>query len=204
MSRLTILTLSLVFVSPSIAQEVVDLDAFLAEVRERGHLNVPLEHGRFLQLVAGVNNAQRVLEVGTSNGYSSLWIARALRETGGKLDTVEINEGRARQARDNFQKAGFDDIITLHVGDALKVVPELDASFDMIFLDAGNFKAFFDVAYPKLRSGGVLLTHNAFLLKAATEELSDAVKEDPQLVVTKVQIGTDGFLVCHKRRSGGK
>lgn len=204
MLRASWLTVLFLLVPQSIAQEVKDLDEFLAEVRAHGHLNVPPEHGRFLQLITELRGAKRVLEVGTSNGYSSLWIARGLRRTGGKLVTIEIDKGRADAARENFKKAGFDDIITVHADNAFQVVPKLKGQFDVIFLDAGNFKAFFDVAYPKLRAGGVLLTHNALLLRADTQKLLDAIKDDPQLIISVVQIGRDGFVVSYKRQPEGK
>jgi predicted O-methyltransferase YrrM/mannose-6-phosphate isomerase-like protein (cupin superfamily) len=200
MSRFGWFPLVLLLPSPVCAAEIKDLDAFLNEVREHGYLNVPPDHGRFLQLVTEQSGAKRVLEVGTSNGYSGLWIARGLRRTGGKLITVEIDEGRATAARENFKKAGFDDIITLHRDDAFKIIPKLEGEFDMVFLDAGNFKAFLDLAAPKLRPGGVLLTHNALLLRTDTQKAIDALKDDPQWLTSVVQIGDDGFLICHKRR----
>lgn len=185
--------------SVALADEVKDLDAFLVEVRAHGHLNVPPEHGQFLQQTVEMSGAKRVLEVGTSNGYSGLWIARGLRRTGGKLDTIEIDPGRAATARENFQKAGCAEIVTVHLGDALKLLPQLDGQYDMIFLDAGNFLPFFQAASPKLRLGGVLLSHNAILLRAETQPMLDAMKADAQWLSSVVQIGSDGFAVCHKR-----
>ncbi len=187
-------------VPQALAEEVKDLDKFLAEVRAGGYLNVPPEHGRFLQLMTEFSGAKRVLEVGTSNGYSGLWIARGLRRTGGRLVTIEIDKGRADAARENFKKAGFDDVITSHLGDAFQVIPKLDGQFDMIFLDAGNFKAFFEAVRSRLRPGGVLLSHNALLLRDDTQRMLDAVKGDPQWITSVVQIGSDGFAVAHKRR----
>ena len=199
MSRILWLVLLFLFIPQAIAEEVKDIDAFLADVRERGYLNVPPEHGRFLQLMTELRGAKRVLEVGTSTGYSGLWIARGLRRTGGKLDTIEIDQGRAETARQNFKKAGVDDIITIHVDDAFKAIPKLEGEFDMIFLDAGSFKRFFDAAYPRLRPGGVLLTHNALLLKGETQKLLDATKDNPQVISSVIQIGSDGFGVFYKR-----
>ncbi len=199
MPRATWLSVLFLLAVPAVAQEVKDLDAFLAEVHAHGHLNVPPEHGQFLQLMTELTGAKRVLEVGTSNGYSSLWIARALRRTGGRLDTIEIDKGRAEAARANFKKAGFDDLITLHNDDAFQVIPKLEGPFDLVFLDAGSFKAFFDVAAPKLRPGGVLLSHNALLLRGDTEKMLGTVKAHPQWITSVVQIGSDGFAVVYKR-----
>jgi caffeoyl-CoA O-methyltransferase len=199
MSRFGWFLFVLLVASPVCGADIKDFDAFLSEVRAHGHLNVPPDHGRFLQLMTEQSAAKRVLEVGTSNGYSGLWIARGLRRTGGKLVTLEIDEGRATAARENFKKAGLNDIITSHLGDASKLIPTLEGEFDMIFLDAGNFKAFFDLAAPKLRLGGVLLTHNALLLRADTQKLTDAIQDDPQWLTSVLQIGNDGFLLCYKR-----
>jgi len=199
MSRTLWLPLLLLLVAPAVAQEVKDLDQLLADVHEHGYMPVPPEHGRFLQLITELRGAKRVLEVGTSNGYSGLWIGRGLRRTGGKLDTIEIDVERAAAARENFKKAGFDDVITLYQGDAFQVIPKLAGDFDMIFLDTGNWKAFFDAAYPKLRPGGVLLAHNALRDRREQQKLIDAIKDNPQVLTSVVQIGSDGFLIVYKR-----
>jgi len=195
-----VLVLTLVLAPQVLAQEAKDLDKILEEVRAHGYLNVPVEHGRFLQLMVELSDAKRVLEVGTSTGYSGLWIARGLRRTGGKLVTIEIDKDRAATARANFKKAGVDDLVTPHHGDAFQVVPKLEGQFDLIFLDAGSFKAFFDAVAPKLRPGGVLLSHNALLLKDDTQKMLDAAKADGRFLTSVVQIGSDGFAVLHKRR----
>ena len=93
-------------------EEKADLDVFLAELEEYGRkhrmMNVPRDHGRFLQLMTELKEAKRVLEIGTSNGYSSLWIGKGLRATGGELITIEYDEQRGGEAKANFAKTGFD------------------------------------------------------------------------------------------------
>ena len=199
-----VLVLALVLAPQAVAQEVKDLDKILEEVRAHGYLNVPAEHGRFLQLMTELSGAKRVLEVGTSTGYSGLWIARGLRHTGGKLVTIEIDKDRAATARANFKKAGVDDIVTVRQGDAFQVVPKLEGQFDLIFLDAGSFKAFFDAVAPKLRPGGVLLSHNALSFKDDVQKMLDAAKADGRFLTSVVQIGSDGFALLHKRRPEAK
>jgi predicted O-methyltransferase YrrM len=116
-----------------------ELDRFLAEIHEFGlknsMWNVRPDDGRFLRIIAASSGAKRVLEIGTSNGYSGIWIARALRETGGKLTTIEIDARRAKMARENFDKAGFAGSIEVIEGDAARVIPTLEGPFDVIFLD---------------------------------------------------------------------
>jgi len=208
--RKLLVTLPFVLLSQVMAQEVKDLDKFLVELerygRQHGRMNVPRDHGRFLQLMTELSGAKRVLEIGTSNGYSSLWIARGLRKTGGKLVTIEYNKVRGGEARENFRKSGFDDIITLHLDDAFKVIPRLEGQFDMIFLDAWkkHYKKFFDLTFPKLEPGGVFLAHNAVRMAGQMRDFLEAVRNHPQLITNIVQIGGDGFAVSYRKRPEGR
>ena len=86
----------------------------------RGNMNVPFEDGRLLRILAETVNAKNVVEIGTSNGYSGIWFCLALRKTGGKLITHEIDARRAALARKNFKRAGVEGLITLVEGDAHK------------------------------------------------------------------------------------
>jgi predicted O-methyltransferase YrrM len=193
---------------PAPAAETVDLDKFMAELekfgRENRRLNVPADHGRFLQLLVEATKAQRALEIGASNGYSGLWIARGLRRTGGKLVTIEYDKVRGGEAKENFAKAGMDDIITLHLDDAFKVIPQLEGEFDLIFCDAwkDDYKKFFDLTFPKLKPGGLFVAHNAIQSADGMKDFLDAVKTDPRLITSIVQMGRDGFSVSIKRVEG--
>ena len=187
-------------------REVRDLEHVLGELEQYGRTharwNVPRDHGRFLWLVTEATRAKRVLEIGTSNGYSSLWIARGLRHTGGRLITMEYDEVRGNEAKENFAKAGFDDIITLHLNDAFKVIPTLEGEFDLIFIDANkrDYKKFFDMTFAKLKPGGVLLAHNAVAMADQMRDFLDAVENHPQLITNIVQMGQDGFSMSFKKR----
>lgn len=187
------------------AAEPFDLDQFLVELekfgRENRRLNVPADHGRYLQMMVEVSKAQRALEIGTSNGYSGLWIARGLRQTGGKLITIEYDKQRGGEAKENFAKAGMNDIVTLHLDDAFKVIPQLEGEFDFIFCDAWkpDYLKFFELTFPKLKPGGLFLAHNAVRQPNEMKDFLDTVKSHPQLITTIVQIGSDGFAVCYKK-----
>lgn len=125
-------------------------------------MNVPASDGRLLFQLILENNYQQALEIGTSTGHSSIWMAWALSKTGGKLITIEIDRGRHQEALDNFKEAGLDHIIDARLADAHKLVPELKGPFDFVFSDAdkGWYQNYFEATDPKLKVGGCYATHN--------------------------------------------
>lgn len=126
------------------------------------NMNVPASDGKLLYQLILDNNYKQVLEIGTSTGHSTIWMAWALSKTGGKLITVEINESRRREALENFREAGVDHIIDSRLADAHELVPELKGPFDFVFSDAdkGWYQNYFEAVDPKLVAGGCYTTHN--------------------------------------------
>jgi predicted O-methyltransferase YrrM len=104
----------------------------------------------------------RALEIGTSTGHSSIWIAWALSKTGGKLITIEIDESRHREAVSNIKEAGLSQYVDARLADAHEMVKELDGPFDFVFSDAdkGWYTNYFKDVAPKLESGGCFTAHN--------------------------------------------
>jgi predicted O-methyltransferase YrrM len=148
-------------------QDNVDLDARVKNFLEShdwgwGDMNVPAVDGRTLHNIILENNYTRAVEIGTSTGHSSIWIAWALSKTGGKLITIEIDESRYREALKNFKAAGLSEYIDARLGDAHEIVPALEGPFDFVFSDADKnwYKNYFDALYPKLEEGGCYATHN--------------------------------------------
>lgn len=139
------------------------LDA-LQRIRSAGevYLEVPVEDGRMLRLMTEAVNAKNVVEIGTSTGYSGLWLSLALKNTGGKLTTFEMNHGRAMQARRHFEEAGVQDIVTLIEGDAHSNVAQLKGPVDVVFIDAdkGGYVDYLNKIRPLVRPGGVIMAHN--------------------------------------------
>ena len=127
-----------------------------------GKMNVPIEDGRLLRLLAESIGAKHIVEIGTSNGYSGIWQCLALKTTGGKLTTFEIDADRAALARQNFKKAGVDDIVTLVEGDAHEKVAEVAGPVDMVFIDADKegYTDYLTKMLPKVRPGGLIIAHN--------------------------------------------
>jgi len=136
---------------------------FLDKMRNRWRdLNVPEADGKILYEIIVQNKYKKALEVGTSTGHSSIWIAWALSKTGGKLVTIEIDEGRYRQAVANFKETGLSEHIDARLADAHKLVNELPGPFDFVFIDADKdwYTNYAKALIPKLEPGGCIAAHN--------------------------------------------
>ncbi len=120
--------------------------------------NIPYSDGKVLK-----NKYKKAIEIGTSTGLSAIWIAWALSKTGGKLITIEIDEGRYRKALANFREAGLSEYIDARLSDAHDLVEELKGPFDFVFSDADKdwYKNYFIALAPKLEVGGCFTAHNA-------------------------------------------
>ena len=157
-------------VNPSTAQETQaaqDLDArvrrFLDEHRRSWRdANVPMSDGQVLYDLVVENGYTQALEIGTSTGHSAIWIAWALSKTGGKLITIEIDEGRYREAIEKFEEVGLSEYIDARLADAHELVPALPGPFDFVFMDADKdwYTQYFRDALPKLEIGGCFTAHN--------------------------------------------
>jgi caffeoyl-CoA O-methyltransferase len=127
-------------------------------------MNIPAVDGQLLHDIIIKNNYKSALEIGTSTGHSGIWIAWALSKTGGKLTTIEIDEGRYRQALQNFKEAGLSDYIDARLADAHKLVKELKGPFDFVFSDADKewYKNYFIDIESNLKVGGCFTAHNVY------------------------------------------
>jgi caffeoyl-CoA O-methyltransferase len=144
-----------------------NLDAHIKQFLEsnRGSwydLNVPEADGQALYNIIIKNGYKNALEIGTSTGYSGIWIAWALSKTGGKLITIEIDQGRHREAVANFREAGVAKYVDARLGDAHELVPALPGSFDFVFCDADKdwYKNYLKSVLPKISAGGCFAAHN--------------------------------------------
>jgi caffeoyl-CoA O-methyltransferase len=138
--------------------------AVLEEARSSGdvYLEVPVADGRMLRLLTEAAGARNVVEIGTSTGYSGLWLCLALQKTGGKLTTFEIDPGRAAEARKHFQQAGVSALATVVEGDAHQTVKRLKEPIDVVFIDADKqgYLDYLNQLLPLVRPGGLILAHN--------------------------------------------
>lgn len=118
--------------------------------------------GNFLNLLVRIAGAKRVLEIGTAIGYSTIWLARGAKETGGHVFTIDMNKDRLARARDNIALAGLSGQVTALEGDARKILKTLAAEFDFVFIDAakGEYLEYLQLIYPLIALGGVLVVDN--------------------------------------------
>lgn len=130
--------------------------------RNHRYLSVPEEDGRLLRILTESIGAKHVVEVGTSTGYSGLWILFALMRTGGRLTTYEIDRGRHELARQNFDRAGLLKQATLMLGDAHAEVAKLKDTIDLVFIDADKegYPDYLQKLAPLVRPGGLIVAHN--------------------------------------------
>ncbi len=139
------------------------VDAFLQE-REGAwrDLNVPYEDGQVLHDLIVDNGYTAALEIGTSTGHSTVWIAWALSKTGGKLVTIELDESRQRQAKANVEAAGLSEFVEFRLGNAHELVPKVQGPIDFVFSDADKdwYIQYFKDVDPKLKKGGTFTAHN--------------------------------------------
>ncbi len=164
--------------------------------------NVPREDGRMLRLLIAASGAKSVLEIGTSNGVSTIWMGLAVAETGGKITTLEIDAQRAALPRENIKRAAMDKIITLIEGDALKEIAKLPGPFDFVFIDANkaDYKRYFDLTFPKLSLGGLVVAHNSYSMASSMRDFLDAVENHPQLITQTIRASETGMTVCYRKK----
>jgi predicted O-methyltransferase YrrM len=169
---------------------------------DKGQLAVSEEDGRFLRVLIASTGAKRVLEIGAASGYSAIWMGLGLRQTGGRLVTIEYDAKRAREAADNVRRAGLQDIVQVISGDAFKEVPKLPGNFDLVFLDAWkpDYKKFFDMVFPRVSPGGLFLAHNVINKKNEMRDFLTTIATHPQALNTTVSPGHEGISLTYKKR----
>jgi caffeoyl-CoA O-methyltransferase len=163
--------------------------------------NVPYSDGNVLYDVILKNRYTKAIEIGTSTGLSAIWIAWALSKTGGKLITIEIDEGRHKKAVANFREAGLSEYIDARLADAHDLVKKLEGPFDFVFSDADKdwYKNYFIALAPKLEVGGCFTVHNASNTgMAGIREFMDYVKSLPNFRTTIDTTSRAGISISYK------
>lgn len=174
--------------------------------RQRGgwrDWNVPEEDGRILHDLVRERRFTRALEIGTSTGHSSVWIAWALARTGGRLVTLEIDPGRHATALRHFAEAGLADRIDARLGDAHQLVKELPGPFDFVFSDADKdwYLQYFKDLEPKLAVGGCFTAHNVLRSGGGgAAEFLEHVKALPNYTTRVERGGGEGVSISCKTR----
>jgi predicted O-methyltransferase YrrM len=162
-------------------------------------LNITPDTGAFLGVLARACRAQRILEIGTSNGYSTLWLAEAAHATGGHVTTVEHRPAKAALARATFARAAGVAPIDLKESDGGDVLVAAEVGeYDFIFLDAdrSHYAAWWPAVRRALSDGGVLVVDNAVSHAAEVAPLVAAVAVDPAFTAVLVPIGKGEYVAC--------
>lgn len=167
--------------------------------RSKRLLNVTPDTGQFLSILVRALRARRVLEIGTSNGYSTIWLAWAAHDIGGHITTIERSADKVAMARANLQRAGLGDGVTIQQGPALDVLSGMSDTFDLIFLDADrpNYLAYLGLLLPLLTPGGVLITDNVISHAGEVRDFLHKLKQDPALETVTLPLG-NGEEVTYK------
>jgi len=161
--------------------------------------NISPATGNFLNMLIRISGSKNVLEVGTSNGYSGIWLAKALKVTGGKLTTVEYYQKRIDLALDNFKKCGVADIITVKQGSACVVLETLEDEIDFAFIDAnkGEYVKYFDIINLKLKKGAIIACDNITSHPEKVASFVDKIQADPNYQVEILDLPA-GLLLAYK------
>ena len=171
-----------------------------------GHLQ-----GKFLEFISRMLRPAKILEIGTFTGFSALCLAKGL-QPGGKLHTIELREEDANTARENFKKANAADQIILHVGNALDIIPAINETWDLVFIDADKpgYRKYYDLVLPILNKNGVILADNVLFhgdvlqdpVKGkngkAIHDFNQYVQHDERVEQVMVTI-RDGMMLIRKK-----
>jgi predicted O-methyltransferase YrrM len=169
--------------------------------RPKRMLNITPDTGRLLWILIRTSRATRILEIGTSNAYSTIWLADAARATGGRVVTLEADPGKITLARENLRRAGCADRVDLIAGRAAETLATLTGPFDFVFLDAdrASYLTYLEAVLPKVVPGGLIVADNVTSHPEELEAYLARVKSHPALFSVTVPVGK-GEEISYKLR----
>ncbi len=162
-------------------------------------LNITPETGELLRMLVIVGGMRHVLELGTSNGYSTIWLADGCRQVGGKVLTFDISPAKHAAALENLRRAGLEGFVDARVGDAGQALPGL-RDFDLVFLDTDRtlYAAWWPDLQRSVRVGGLLVVDNATSHADEVRPLAQAVRRTPGFSSVLVPIGNGELVVLRE------
>jgi predicted O-methyltransferase YrrM len=205
MKRLALLLIfSFTLPCAALAQNVPpNIDALLKQIKaaDKEQLAVSEEDGRFLRLLIVTRGAKRALEIGAASGYSAIWMGLGMRDTGGKLVTIEYDKARAAQAAANIAKAGLSDVVQVVSGDAFAEIPKVPGTFDFVFCDAWkrDYQKFFSMVFPRMDKGGLFLGHNVINKRDEMPDFLKTIHTSPAVLTSIVAPSGEGVSITLKR-----
>jgi caffeoyl-CoA O-methyltransferase len=186
-------------VEPDILRWIDELDQ--ARKTRDDHWQIPRVEGELLYHIALSANARTIIEVGTSYGFSGLFWGAALKQTGGRLHTIDVSQKKFDSSKSTFAQAGLSSVIVNHLGDAREVLKTIDGPIDLAFIDADKpaCQIYFDTLWPKLRPGGSILTDNATTHRTELADYIRQLRARPDASSIEVAVG-NGIEWTIKRR----
>lgn len=181
------------------AQHTEDEPLLLQELNKRTHLNILQPRmisghfqGRFLSLLSKMVQPRTILEIGTYTGYATLCLAEGLHPEG-VLHTIDIKEELTDLQREFFDRSGYGNQIVQHLGKAADIIPSLDTTFDLVFIDADkqNYAHYFDLVIEKMNRGGIILSDNVLWSGKVVEEVKHNDKHTQALMAYNQKIKDD-------------
>lgn len=181
------------------AQHTEDEPLLLQELNKRTHLNVLQPRmisghfqGRFLSLLSKMVQPRTILEIGTYTGYATLCLAEGLHPEG-VLHTIDIKEELTDLQREFFDRSGYGSQIVQHLGKAADIIPSLNTTFDLVFIDADkqNYAYYFDLVIEKMNRGGIILSDNVLWSGKVVEEVKHNDKHTQALMAYNQKIKDD-------------
>ena len=169
---------------------------------EHEDMNVPSRDGRFLYEFIIKNGYRRGLEIGTFTGYSALWMGLAFSENGGRLFTIEIEQGPGEEARRNIRKAGLSEVVDARIADAFAEIPRIEGTFDFVFIDAWkpDYVKFLRMLRDRMAPGGAIVAHNVTNHAREMMDFLQEIKEDPCLETTFNELSAEGMSISIVRK----
>lgn len=172
------------------------------EKTQKEYWNIARETANFLNILIKTSKSKNVLEIGTSNGYSAIWLALALKETNGHLTTIEFWEKRQSVAIENFKICEVENLITPKLGSAFDIMQELydnKEKFDFIFMDAnkGEYLEYFKLADKMLENGGIIAADNVLSHEIKVKPFVDEIINNPNYQTQILDLPA-GLLLARK------
>lgn len=163
-------------------------------------LAITLETGELLNMILRMKKGKNMLEIGMSVGYSTIWCAEAIKESNGRITTIEQNPDKIRRASKNFQNAGIENMITIKEGTAISILEKMRNDeknfecFDFVLIDADkeNIMKYFDIIFPMVSPGGIIITDNMLYPEKYRKDMkkfSDYLKTIPEVRTITSPIG---------------
>ena len=163
--------------------------------------NISHQTGNFISMLIKSANIKNVLELGTSNGYSALWIAEALQYTKGHLTTIEFWEKRQCLARENIENCGLSEYVTFKIGQAIDVIRDelQNEKYDLVFMDAnkGEYLSLFQAFHPLVKRKGIILADNVTSHAKKVAPFIEAITNDGEYQAQVLDL-PDGLLMAYK------